>query len=95
MAKPRTATITVPLGDDLLARVNTVAKARKQSAAEFVREVLDEKTKKLQKLVDEIREREVIIQKEYDSDSENGQGPVRSGSAPDARKSPTKKRRSA
>jgi hypothetical protein len=79
-------TITVPLGEDLFIRVNKVAEARKQSTAEFVRELLDAKTRKVQAAIDEIKRQEGIIQKEYDSDDENGQGTIRRSSPPDAGK---------
>jgi Arc/MetJ-type ribon-helix-helix transcriptional regulator len=70
-------TITVTLGEDLFTRVNKVAEARRQSTAEFVRELLDAKTRKLQKAIDEIKRQEALIQKEYDGDDESGQDEVR------------------
>jgi len=63
------------------------------SAAQFVRQVLEEKTIKHQKLVDEILEREAKIQKEYDGEGENGQRTVRRSSPPDAGKASAKNRK--
>ena len=40
----RKGTITVCVGEELLARINTVAKAHGKSQAQFVKEVLHEKT---------------------------------------------------
>jgi predicted transcriptional regulator len=66
------STITVALGDDLLTRVNKVAEALHLSAAEFVRNALEEKTKKWQKRVDVILAQEGKIQKEYHEENEDG-----------------------
>jgi hypothetical protein len=66
MANSRRGSITVALGEELHDRVNRVAKARNQKAAEFVREVLDATTRKMQRAVDEIKKQEAIILKEYD-----------------------------
>jgi hemoglobin-like flavoprotein len=53
--------LSVNVGEGLLERINTVAKALKQSQAEFVRNVLDEKKKAYRKLADEIAQREAKI----------------------------------
>ncbi len=66
MANTRKGTLSVPLGDDLLIRVNKVAESLHLSAAQFVRQVLEEKTRRHQKEVAEILKRQAKIQKEYD-----------------------------
>jgi hypothetical protein len=40
----RRGTLTVCVGEELLARINTVAKAHRKSQAQFVKDVLHEKT---------------------------------------------------
>jgi len=46
--------INVRVGEELLRRVNKVAEALGKSQAQFVKDVLDERTKEHQKDVDEI-----------------------------------------
>jgi hypothetical protein len=87
----RKGCITVPLGDQLLVRVNTLAKARQKNTTQLVRDWLSEETTRHQKLIDEILEREEKIQKEYASENENGQGPIRPSSRPDAANSAAKR----
>ncbi len=89
----RKGCITVPLGEQLLIRVNTLAKARQKNTTQLVRDWLSEETTKHQKLIDEILEREEKIQREYPSENENGQGTVRRSSPPDARQASSKNRK--
>jgi hypothetical protein len=55
----RKGMLSVPLGEELLERVNRVARAFDKSTTQFVKELLDEKTKaaqtKIAKLEKEIR----------------------------------------
>jgi hypothetical protein len=87
----RKGCITVPLGEQLLVRVNTLAKARLKSTTQLVRDWLSAETTKHQKLIDEILEREEKIQREYASENENGQGEIRRGSPSDAGETTTKR----
>jgi hypothetical protein len=67
----RKGCITVPLGEQLLTRVNTLAKARHKNTTELVRDWLSEETTKHKKLIDEILQREDKIQRAYSSENEN------------------------
>ena len=86
----RKGCITIPLGEQLLLRVNTLAKARQKNTTKLVRDWLTEETTKHQRLIDEILEREEKIQREYASENENGQGTVRRSAPPDASKASAK-----
>jgi hypothetical protein len=86
----RKGCITVPLGEQLLTRVNTLAKARQKNTTQLVRDWLIGETTKHEKEIGEILEREAQIQKAYDGENENGQRTVRPGSQPDAPKASAK-----
>jgi hypothetical protein len=58
----RKGSITVPLGVELLARVNAVARAHNKKACQFVKELLEEKTSHCKDAVEAIAklEREIV-----------------------------------
>jgi hypothetical protein len=89
---PRTS-ITIPLSKDIRDALNKVAGARHQSAANFVRGLLESKINNLLPLIGKMREIEARIQVAYDSDDENGQESIRRSPSTDARKAPAKNRR--
>jgi hypothetical protein len=61
MPNPRKGNLSVPVGEELLDRINTVAKALNKSQAEFVRETMDERTRQHQEESDAIAEKEAVI----------------------------------